>query len=100
MDAAVGILIGYLLGAVSPAYFLGRVIKKVDIRTIGTKNAGTTNVFRELGLWPAVVTAIYALAKGLAAMAIAYYLLHLPLPFVYGAGLAAIVGHIFPFYLG
>jgi glycerol-3-phosphate acyltransferase PlsY len=99
MDAVVGIFIGYFLGAVSPAYFLGRIIKKVDIRTIGTKNAGTTNVFRELGLWPAIITAIYDLAKGLAAMAIAYYLLHLSLPFIYGAGLAAIVGHIFPFYL-
>ena len=41
--------IGYLIGSVSPSYFLGK-LKGVDIREIGTKNAGTTNTYRMLGI--------------------------------------------------
>lgn len=93
------LLVGYVLGSISPAYFLGRVLKNVDIRTIGSKNAGTTNVYHELGLWPAVITAVYDFFKGLLAMYFAY-LLGAPTIVIYSCGLAAIIGHIFPFYLG
>lgn len=92
------ILIGYLIGSISPAYFLARLIKKKDIRQLGDKNAGTTNVYHVLGLWPAVVTALFDLTKGLIAMLVAYYLGVSELV-IYLAGLAAALGHIFPFYL-
>lgn len=92
------IIIGYLIGAISPAYFLARLIKKKDIRQLGDKNAGTTNVYHVLGLWPAVVTALFDLTKGLIAMLVAYYLGVSELV-IYLAGLAAALGHIFPFYL-
>lgn len=92
-------MIGYLLGSVSPAYFLGRWLKNVDIRKVGDKNAGTTNVYRILGIGPAVITALYDVLKGLLAMLIAYYL-GVPELIIYLAGYAAIVGHVFPFYLG
>ena len=92
-------VIGYLLGAISPAYLLGRVIQQIDIRTVNLKNAGTRNVYRTLGVWPAVVTALIDLTKGVAALLIAEALgLHgawLVVP-VFGA----ITGHLFPFYLG
>ena len=53
---------GYLLGSVSPSYILGKIIKGIDIREHGTKNAGTVNAYRLLGLWPAVLTAVYDLS--------------------------------------
>ncbi len=93
------ILIGYFLGSINPAYFLGRALKGIDIREHGTGNAGTRNVHGVLGLWPAVVTAIFDLAKGLAAMAIAWRL-GAPEIIIYAAGYAAVLGHVFPFYLG
>jgi glycerol-3-phosphate acyltransferase PlsY len=92
------IIIGYLLGSVSPSYILGRALKNVDIRNVGEENAGTTNTYRVLGLYPAIITAIYDLTKGLLAMMIAY-LLNAPEPIWYLAGLSAVVGHVFPFYL-
>lgn len=93
------IIIGYLLGSISPSYILGKVLRGIDIREHGTGNAGTTNAKRVLGLGPAIICAIYDLAKGLVSMWIAY-LLGVSEVFIFTAGFAAIVGHVFPFYLG
>lgn len=92
------VLIGYLLGSVSPAYILGRLLRGIDIRQYGTHNAGTRNVKQVLGLGPAIICGIYDFLKGLLAMLIAWKL-GVPEIIVYIAGYAAILGHIFPFYL-
>jgi glycerol-3-phosphate acyltransferase PlsY len=93
------LLIGYLIGSISPSYFLGKLLKGIDIREVGTKNAGTTNTKRILGIGPAVVVAIFDLSKGLLSMLISYKL-GVGLFFIYAAGFFAILGHVFPFYLG
>lgn len=95
----ISVIIGYLLGAISPAWILGKVLRGIDIRQHATKNAGTTNVYHVLGLWPAIITAIFDLSKGLLAIYIAY-LLGVGDPYYILAGVAAFLGHIFPFYLG
>lgn len=89
---------GYLLGSVSPSYILGKTLKKIDIRQYGTKNAGTVNSYKVLGFAPATVTAAFDLAKGLISMYLAHLLGAGP-TLVHLVGLAAIFGHIFPFYL-
>ena len=99
LNGLLAILIGYLLGSVSPAYFLSRCLKGVDIRKYGFKTAGASAVYKFIGLVPAVITAIIDLSKGLLAMLIASLFIPYPV-FIYLAGLAAILGHIFPFYLG
>jgi glycerol-3-phosphate acyltransferase PlsY len=91
------IIIGYVIGAVLPAYLFGRW-KGIDIREEGTKNAGTSNAFKVLGLAYAIPTALYDTLKGLLAILIAFYL-RTDFIFMQIAGLAAIIGHIFPFYL-
>lgn len=98
MIGILSILIGYLLGSISPAYFLGRLLKRIDIREHGSKNAGGENAYKVLGLWPGVITIIFDMSKGLLAMLIASFFVPHSL-FIYLAGLAAIVGHIYPFYL-
>jgi len=94
----ISVLIGYLLGSINPAYFLGRLLLKKDIREIGTHNAGGTNVYKSIGLWPAVITIIYDLSKGLLAMYIAWRL-GVQEPWYLVAGIGAFLGHVFPFYL-
>jgi len=91
------ILIGYALGGILPAFIFGKV-KGLDIREEGTKNAGTSNAFKVLGLTYAIPTALYDTVKGLLAMLIAYSL-GADFIFVQISGLAAILGHVFPFYL-
>lgn len=93
------VIIGYLLGSISPAYILGRVLRGIDIREHGTKNAGARNVKKVLGFWPFVITAGYDFIKGLLAMFLAWKL-GAPEIIIYLSGYTAILGHIFPFYLG
>lgn len=92
------IFVGYLLGSVSPAYILGHILRGIDIREHGTKNAGARNVKKVLGWGPFILTVIYDLGKGLLSMLIAWKL-GAPEIIIYSAGYAAILGHIFPFYL-
>ena len=92
------IMMGYLIGSISPSYILGRILKKIDIREHGTKNAGTINTCNVLGLGPGIITAVFDLSKGLFAMYIAYLLGASPL-LIHLVGFAAIFGHVFPFYL-
>jgi len=92
------VCIGYLIGTINPGYIFGR-LKKIDIREVGTRNAGTVNVYKTLGVAYAVPTAIYDVLKGLLSIFIAS-LLGADYIFIQISGLAAIVGHIFPFYLG
>jgi glycerol-3-phosphate acyltransferase PlsY len=94
----ISLLIAYLLGSINPAYFLGKYLKHIDIRKLGTKNAGTMNAAKVLGKVPAIFIAIFDLSKGILAISIAY-LLRVPIFFIYLAGFVAILGHIFPFYL-
>ncbi len=91
------IIIGYSLGGVLPSFIFGK-LKGIDIREEGTKNAGTSNAFKVLGLTYAIPTAIFDTLKGLLAMLIAFSLEadHI---FIQLSGLAAIAGHVFPFYL-
>jgi len=96
----VSVLLGYLIGSILPAYFLARWLGGLDIREVGTCHAGTTNIKRCLGLLPAIPTAIYDTLKGVAAIAIAIYGLNTSELVAYLSGLAAIAGHVFPFYIG
>jgi len=99
-NSIIAILIGYVLGSILPAYFLGKWLKQFDIREVGTKNAGTTNVIKSVGVLAGIPTAIYDVSKGVLAIMIAQHLLKTSLVIAYLAGFAAILGHIFPFYIG
>ena len=99
VNGIITIVIGYLLGSIPSAYIAARLAKGKDIRQMGGGNVGGLNTYREVGLWPAVAVAIVDVGKGTAAVAIAYWLLDVPQPFVLAAGLAAIVGHMWMVFL-
>ncbi len=92
-------LAAYLVGSFSPAYLLTRFLKSVDIRTVGSGNAGTVNVFREVG--PAAGLAVLGLDtfKG-AAVVFAVAGLHLDDAAMFAAAMALVLGHNFPVFLG
>jgi len=93
------ILIGYLIGSISPGYFFGRFLKKIDIREHGYHNTGARNTFLMVGTFPGLATGIFDFFKGLLAIGIVYNFLDVPLYIVYLSGLSVIFGHVFPFYL-
>ena len=97
------IIIAYLLGSINSAYIVTRLITGKDIRQLGGGNAGGRNVFRSVGLGAAIPVAIFDIGKGAASVAIARWLLHVPLYeihlFVLLAGIAAVAGHMWSIYL-
>lgn len=91
-------LFGYLLGAINPAYLLGR-LRGMDIRQSGSKNAGASNALLLLGRSAAVFSALFDIAKAAGAYLLAPLLFEDLSLAAEIAGAAAILGHIFPFYM-
>jgi glycerol-3-phosphate acyltransferase PlsY len=99
----VSILMAYLLGSVSGSLVLGR-FRHVDIRTLGSGNAGGTNALRTQGFWFALGVVVIDVGKAVLAVAWAPGLLATEpaqLEFVrLACGFAAVVGHCYPLYHG
>ena len=97
------IVIGYLLGSINSAYLVTRLVKGEDIRKLGGGNAGGRNVFRSVGFWAAVPVIIWDLGKGAGSVAIAYWLLDVPIydinVYVLLTAIAVIAGHMWSIYL-
>lgn len=94
---ATALVVAYLLGAIPFGYLAGRA-RGVDIRTVGSKNVGATNVFRTLGKPIGVAVMVADIAKGVVAVLVARVLVDDPWPLV-AAG-AAVAGHVYPVWLG
>ncbi len=94
----------YLYGAVPFGFLAAKFIKGVDIRTTGSGNIGATNAARVLGFRFFPVIFLLDVSKGLLPALAASLLVapgrYDPHPLVVGTGLAAILGHVFPVYLG
>ena len=92
------IFMGYLLGSSNMAYWLSK-LKKVDIQSQGSGNLGASNATVLLGWGAGVVVAVHDIGKALVSVLLAKYLFP-ELEFVgAAAGVACVMGHIFPFYL-
>jgi hypothetical protein len=57
-------LFGYLCGSIPSAVWITRLVKGVDVRTVGSGHATTTNTYRQAGILPAAVVLILDLTKG------------------------------------
>lgn len=104
--AALKILISYMLGSISGSLMLGR-FRHVDIRTMGSGNAGGTNAFRTQGLLFALGVIFIDVAKSaLAAGWVSAFAWpgHAQLPpaetVSLACGFAAVLGHCYPVYHG
>ena len=92
------ILIGYLLGSIPTGFLVGKYLKNIDLRFIGSGSTGATNVLRNVGKFPALFVFIVDVGKGIFAVKIAQYYADLALIEVL-AGMSAISGHIWPIWL-
>lgn len=93
------LLFAYLLGSVSSAIIVCRLMGLPDPRTQGSKNPGATNVLRVGGKTPAAITLAGDSLKGLIPMLLGHLLGVTPLVLA-GIGLAAFIGHLFPVFFG
>ncbi len=93
------IIIGYLLGSISFAVVVSRLVKGIDIRKVGTGNPGAANVLRQIGKPAGITVWILDTAKGAAAMALADHILGVPPFWVAMAGTAAVCGHCWSVFI-
>lgn len=94
----------YLLGSIPSAVWIGKAFYGVDVREHGSKNAGSTNTIRVLGLKPGLVVFGMDMVKGFLAVNLvhlSYFLVPRTVDFVnlqLLLGIFAVLGHIFPVF--
>ncbi len=110
----VSLVVSYLVGSISVAVWIGKRMKNVDIRELGSGNAGTTNTFRLLGWKAGLVVALIDIAKGfvsakyvstigVSGFEAGYHVFgvwNVEAFLVIMCGLMAVVGHMFPVFTG
>ena len=100
------VVVAYLMGSVSSAVWLGRWMKGVDVRNLGSGNAGFANVMRNLGPQVGIPVLLIDTLKGYFAVQLAYLI-----PGIENGteifyfwqilfGMGALVGHLFPIFSG
>jgi glycerol-3-phosphate acyltransferase PlsY len=95
---ALVVVAAYAIGSVPFALLLARRWGAPDLRTFGSGNLGAANVLRASGVTPGLLVALLDIGKGAVSVTLARYLSdHAAAPAA--AGLAAIVGHIYPVWL-
>jgi glycerol-3-phosphate acyltransferase PlsY len=94
---ALAIVCGYVAGSLPFGYWLVRAFRGVDIRTVGSGNIGTSNVWRTFGMKLGLPVVILDTLKGFVP---AFVFAHTA-GYLYGAlaGAGAVVGHAFPLFL-
>ena len=101
------IFVSYLLGSIPTGFLIGKYLKNIDLRTIGSGSTGATNVLRNVGKWPALFVFLIDVGKGFIAVTIAKEIANQDLILIDSnqgymevlAGISAISGHIWPIWL-
>jgi glycerol-3-phosphate acyltransferase PlsY len=105
----------YLIGSIPFSFLVVRMLAGADLRELGSRNVGATNVARNVGKLPGAIALILDVAKGYAAVAVAKWIVSRPdwpLPpgvdasplhsrafWIALAGLIAVLAHMFPIWL-
>jgi len=93
-------VVSYIVGSFPFGLWVGQLWKGVDIRTLGSKNIGATNVLRVLGPGPGALVFLLDTLKGCVGVALAYKLIPNAHFLVYIiVGFLGIAGHIFSIFL-
>lgn len=102
---AIVILIGYLMGCLQWSYILSKTLKKTDIRTLGGGNAGASNTVKVFGWKMGVAVGLLDIIKAIVSIMIIRYLFKISflennMLNLYLNGIAVILGHNYPFFMG
>ncbi|HXU39330.1 MAG TPA: glycerol-3-phosphate 1-O-acyltransferase PlsY [Blastocatellia bacterium] len=94
--------VAYLLGSIPFGYLLIKYVftSGEDVRQIGSGGIGATNVTRRAGRTAGLITYFFDVAKGVAAVMLMRLVAGDDYVWIGAAAVAAIVGHIFPVFLG
>ena len=91
--------VGHLFGSIPCGLWIVQALHGIDIREYGSKNIGTTNVFRTVGGKTAALVMAADMLKGILAVALMNYMFHNHMLNVVTA-LGAVLGHSYSLFLG
>jgi glycerol-3-phosphate acyltransferase PlsY len=99
LEFAAVIAVSYLVGSIPFGYIAGRVLKGIDVRDFGSGATGATNVMRSLGRGPFALVLAADAMKGYGPVLVTWFLFESH-DLQVASGLAAVLGHDFPLYIG
>jgi acyl phosphate:glycerol-3-phosphate acyltransferase len=88
------ILVGYAVGSLPVGFLVAQGARGIDLRRVGSGNVGAANVYRTAGLPTAIAVMLADIAKGAAAVFLVTGGAN-----AVAAGVAAVIGHIYPIWL-
>jgi len=91
------VLISFLIGGIPFGYLYVKFRYKKDIRTMGSGNIGSTNVYRNFGKRDGAIVFIFDFLKGFLIVLISRFYYDISISMFFG--IAAILGHVFSIYL-
>lgn len=98
MKIFLSILLAYLIGSFSSAFFIGKIFRNIDIRKYGSGNAGATNAIRVMGKKLGMVTFLLDVLKGIIAVLLCRLILGNNGGYL--GGVFAVIGHNWPVFIG
>lgn len=99
MHYLLGFLVGVVFGSIPGGLWIVQAIHGIDIREYGSKNIGTTNVFRTVGHVTASMVLLCDVLKGVVAIIATNYFFHNPMLNMFVA-MGALIGHNYSIFLG
>ena len=94
------IIIGYIFGSIPSGLVFVKMVCGIDIREYGSKNIGTTNVFRTVGGRMASIVLVADIVKGIMAVLLVRYLFESNLHLELLTAIASLLGHNYSLFLG
>ncbi|MBQ6877524.1 MAG: glycerol-3-phosphate acyltransferase [Oscillospiraceae bacterium] len=98
MAYIIGAILGYFLGCINMANIISKS-RGIDIKKVGSNNAGASNVFISVGKMYGVAVGVFDILKAFSAAGIIYIIFSNNLLAAIIAGAMAVMGHIFPFWM-
>lgn len=99
LEFAAVIAISYLVGSIPSGYIAGRVLKGIDVRDFGSGATGATNVMRTLGRGAFLAVLLVDALKGYVPVLVTWFIFESH-DLQVASGIAAVLGHDFPLYIG
>jgi acyl phosphate:glycerol-3-phosphate acyltransferase len=93
-------IVAYLLGSIPFGLLVVKAMGRPDIRSTGSGNIGAANVTRSAGILPGILTLLLDAAKGYTAVWLASRWTGGNIRWMMAAAILAVIGHMFPIWLG
>lgn len=95
------ILLAYFIGAIPSSVWIGKKFYNIDVREHGSGNAGATNTFRVIGKKAGVIVLLLDILKAwFATVVLSSIANNQSIDYMLALGLVAVLGHVFPIYIG